>query len=81
MTGKRTALFLIFSIFLTVILFSINTVTADQGVYEQKCAKCHTLRKPEIYTKKQWEHHVKRMSDRAGLTSTEIKSIIDLHPK
>ena len=80
MTGKRAALFLVFSIFFTVILFSFNTVTADQGVYAQKCSKCHSLRKPEIYTKKQWEHHVKRMADRAGLTSGEIQSIIKLHP-
>ncbi len=81
MTGKTAVLFLIFSLFSAVIFFSISTVKADQGVYEKKCSTCHSLRKPDIYTKKQWEYNVKRMADRAGLTSAEIKSIIDLHPK
>jgi len=81
MTGKTTAIFLIFSLLSAVIFFSINTVKADQGVYEKKCSTCHSLRKPEIYTKKQWEYNVKRMADRAGLTSAEIKSIINLNTK
>lgn len=81
MTGKTAALFLMFSMLSALIFFNISKVEADQGVYEKKCSTCHSLRKPEIYSKKQWDYHVKRMADRAGLTSAEIKSIIDLHPK
>jgi hypothetical protein len=81
MTGKTAALFLIFSMLSALIFFNISKAEADQGVYEKKCSTCHSLRKPEVYSKKQWDYHVKRMADRAGLTSAEIKSIIDLHTK
>ena len=81
MTCKTAALFLIFTFFTTLIFFSISNLNADQGVYEKKCSTCHYIRKPDIYTKKQWEYNVKRMADRAGLTSAEIQSIINLNTK
>lgn len=79
MTNKAASFLMLLFFFSTIIFFSINTVKAEQGVYDQKCAKCHSLKKPEIYTKKQWKHHVERMAERAGLTPSELKIIIDLN--
>ena len=81
MTNKSAAFIVILSFLAAAIFFSKNILNADQGVYEKKCSKCHSLRKPEIYTKKQWKYHVERMAKRAGLTSEEIESIINLHQK
>ena len=59
----------------------ITMVSADQNVFQQKCTKCHSLRIPDNYTKKEWQYNVERMAQRAGLTQQEIKSIIDLNTK
>jgi hypothetical protein len=81
MTNKSAAFIVILTFFAATIFFSKNILNADQGIYEQKCSKCHSLRKPEIYTKKEWKYNVERMAKRAGLTSDEIESIINLHPE
>jgi len=79
MTNKSAAFLLLFSFLSAIFFLSTNTLNADQEVYEQKCSRCHSLRKPEIYTKKQWKYHVERMAQRAGLTPVEIISIIELN--
>lgn len=59
----------------------ISYLSADQGVYEAKCAKCHSLKEPDKYGKKEWKRNVERMAQRAGLTKEEIDSIIKLNTK
>lgn len=59
----------------------ISTASADQNIMQQKCTKCHSIRIPENYTKKEWKYNVERMAKRAGLTGQEIQSIIDLNKK
>jgi len=71
---------------LLVILISgfsteLNFLSADQNVLQQKCTKCHALKIPDNYTKKEWKYNVERMAQRAGLTANEIQSIIDLNKK
>lgn len=81
MSNKTAAIFLLIGFVSAIIFYGKNTLNANQEVFEKKCTKCHSLRKPEIYTKKQWKYHVERMAERAGLTSDEIESITNLHPK
>lgn len=59
----------------------ISYLSADQGVYEKKCSKCHSLKEPNKYGKKEWKRNVERMSQRAGLSKEEINSIINLNTK
>ncbi len=62
----------------------ISYLSAEQNVkkvYEEKCSRCHSLKNPDKYEKKEWKRNVKRMSQRAGLTEEEINSIIDLNKK
>jgi hypothetical protein len=59
----------------------LSIVSADQNIMQQKCTKCHSLRIPDNYTKKEWKYNVERMAKRAGLTQQEIQSIIDLNKK
>lgn len=59
----------------------ISYLSADQKVYEKKCAKCHSLKEPNKYGKKEWKRNVERMAQRAGLTQEEINSIILLNTK
>lgn len=59
----------------------ISIVSADQNIMQQKCTKCHSIRIPDNYTKKEWKYNVERMAKRAGLTQQEIQSIIDLNKK
>ena len=59
----------------------ISFLLADENVFRQKCAKCHSLRNPDNYTKAEWKYNVERMAKRAGLTANEIQSIIDLNKK
>ena len=59
----------------------ISYLSADQNVYQNKCAKCHSLKEPNKYGKKEWKRNVERMAQRAGLTQEEINSIIQLNTK
>lgn len=59
----------------------ISYLSADQKVFEQKCSKCHSLRNPNKYGKKEWKRNVNRMAQRAGLSKEEIDSIIELNTK
>ncbi len=59
----------------------ISFLSAEEGVYEKKCSKCHSLKEPNKYGKKEWEDNVQKMSQRAGLTKEEINSIIKLNTK
>ena len=61
--------------------YDLSILSADQNVLQQKCTKCHSIRIPENYTKKEWKYNVERMAKRAGLTAQEIQSIIDLNKK
>jgi hypothetical protein len=40
-------------------------------LWQQNCARCHNLRRPENYTDRQWEIVVHHMRLRAGLTGEE----------
>ncbi len=74
-----------FSVFIAVFLLGISVeisfLSAAEDVYQQKCAKCHSLRNPDNYTKDEWKYNVERMSGRAGLTAQETQSITDLNKK
>lgn len=59
----------------------VNYLSAGQSVFEQKCARCHSLKVPDNYTKAEWKYNVERMAQRAGLTPEEVKNIIDLNKK
>lgn len=59
----------------------IGAASADQSILQQKCTKCHSIRIPDNYTKKEWKYNVERMAQRAGLTQQEIQSLIDLNKK
>jgi hypothetical protein len=74
-----------FSVVMILLILGVSTeltyLSADQNVLQQKCTKCHALKIPDNYTKKEWKYNVERMAKRAGLTSGEIQSIIDLNKK
>ncbi|HOK00939.1 MAG TPA: hypothetical protein PKX79_03330 [Spirochaetota bacterium] len=72
--------FLLFT-FIFLLFAELNSLLANQQIYESKCGKCHSLRNPNNYTKKDWKYNVERMAKRAGLTEEEIKSIIALNTK
>jgi hypothetical protein len=80
---KNQYFFLISALILLASGFASNLsiLSADQNVLKQKCTKCHALKLPENYTKKEWKYNVERMAKRAALTDAEIKSIIDLNKK
>ncbi len=59
----------------------ISYLSADQKVYENKCGRCHSLKEPDRYGKKEWKRNVERMAQRAGLTQEEISIIIKLNTK
>lgn len=59
----------------------ISYLSAEQKPFEEKCSKCHSLRNPNKYTKKEWKYNVERMAQRAGLTKEEINSIVQLNTK
>lgn len=78
-------LYVFFSSVLVVLFLGLGAqltfLSADQNVLQQKCTKCHALKIPDNYTKKEWKYNVERMAQRAGLTANEIQSIIDLNKK
>jgi len=78
-------LYLLFSaamfIILSISASELSLLSADQNVMQQKCTKCHSIRIPDNYSKKEWKYNVERMAKRAGLTALEIQSIIDLNKK
>jgi len=57
----------------------MSIASADQKIMQLKCTKCHSIRIPENYTKKEWKYNVERMAKRAKLTEQEIQSIVDLN--
>ena len=69
------------ALFVIVIVMRSGFLSADQKVFEQKCARCHSLRVPDNYSKTEWKYNVERMAARAGLTPAEIKSVIELNKK
>lgn len=80
---KILNLFIYPALILLISAFSaeLNILSADQNVLQQKCTKCHSIRIPDNYTKKDWVYNVERMAKRAGLTTQEIQSIIELNKK
>ena len=68
---------------LTLVFFSSASflLNAADDVFKTKCSKCHALKNPDNYTRKDWKNNVERMAQRAGLTPDEIKQIIALNKK
>ncbi len=59
----------------------ITFLSAEENLIQQKCSKCHSAPLPDNYTKAEWKYNVERMAKRAGLTTNEIQSIIDMNKK
>lgn len=70
-----------FSLVLGVLLSASMSLSAADDVFKAKCSKCHALKNPDNYTKKDWKNNVERMAQRAGLTPEEMKQIIALNKK
>ncbi len=67
---------------LSVLYFthSQDIVAAEDAfsVFSASCARCHVLRNPKKYEKPAWTFHVKRMSKRAKITSSQKQTIISV---
>ncbi len=57
---------------------SANTSAGAFEIFSNTCAKCHELRNPKKYEKASWTFHVKRMSKRAKITSSQKQTIISV---
>jgi hypothetical protein len=44
-------------------------------IWQQNCARCHNLRRPENYSDEQWELITHHMRLRAGLTGQETTTL------
>ena len=67
--------------FILGITAEMSILSADQNLIEQKCTRCHSAKNPDSYSKEEWKYNVERMSQKAGLTSAELQSMIDLNKK
>lgn len=63
---------------LAVMTITVSRINAAESVFQSKCSRCHALRDPDNYSKKEWKYNVERMAKRAGLTPQEIDEIIKL---
>ena len=72
-------IFIIFGLTAEISLLSADEKT--NNTFQQKCSKCHSLKNPNKYSKKEWKYNVERMAQRAGLNKEEIDSIIKMNKK
>ncbi len=63
---------------IALVYFSTASVTmtqTEEGLYEQKCGRCHESYKPSDYSAKEWPGLVRTMRAKAALSSGESEAI------
>jgi cytochrome c1 len=56
--------------------FSMDNLNKGFHLYVNKCAGCHTLYKPSLYTEEQWTSVMPEMAQRAQINAEEQQAII-----
>ena len=51
-------------------------VASGQKLFVGKCARCHALKDPALYTKQEWVGHVNEMAPKANATDDEKAQIL-----
>ncbi len=56
--------------------YSFDQLNTGFHLYVNKCAGCHTLYKPALYTEEQWTKVIPEMAQRALITEEEQQDIL-----